>query len=52
MLVPVEAGANRVQITFTRTWDRKAGAWISLVAALILLVWWLLLRNVALGTSP
>jgi len=29
MLVPVEAGANRVQITFIRTWDRTAGAWIS-----------------------
>ncbi len=29
MLVPVEAGENRVQITFVRTWDRTAGAWIS-----------------------
>jgi hypothetical protein len=32
MLVPVEAGANRVQITFVRTWDRTAGAWISVLA--------------------
>jgi 6-pyruvoyl-tetrahydropterin synthase related domain len=32
MLVPVGAGANRVQITFIRTWDRTAGAWISLLA--------------------
>jgi len=32
MLVPVEAGANRVQITFIRTGDRMAGAWISLLA--------------------
>jgi hypothetical protein len=32
MLVPVEAGANRVQITFIRTWDRTAGAWISVIA--------------------
>jgi hypothetical protein len=35
MLVPVEAGANRVQITFVRTWDRKLGAWISLFAVLL-----------------
>ncbi len=35
MLVPVEAGANRVQITFTRTWDRTAGAWISGLALIL-----------------
>jgi hypothetical protein len=29
MLVPVEAGANRIQITFASTWDRTGGAWIS-----------------------
>ncbi len=38
MLVPVEAGANQVQITFIRTWDRTAGAWISLVALALVLV--------------
>ena len=32
MLVPVKAGANRVQITFIRTGDRMAGAWISVLA--------------------
>jgi len=37
MLVPVEAGANRVQIAFTRTWDRRVGTWIS-VLALILVI--------------
>jgi hypothetical protein len=37
MLVPVEAGANRVQIIFLRTWDRTAGAWISMVALLLTL---------------
>ena len=40
MLVPVQRGANRVQIDFVRTWDRTAGAWISglgLVCALVLL---------------
>jgi hypothetical protein len=50
MRVPVEAGANRVQITFIRTWDRTAGAWISLVSALSLLVWWRVLRKVAFQT--
>lgn len=37
MLVPVEAGANRVQITFVRTWDRTAGGWISLLTAISLM---------------
>jgi len=38
MLVPVEAGANRVQITLIRTWDRTAGAWISALALLLMFV--------------
>jgi hypothetical protein len=42
MLVPVEAGANRVQIIFVRTWDRAAGAWASVLALLVTL---LLLRK-------
>jgi len=29
MLIPVQAGENRVQITFTRTWDRTVGGMIS-----------------------
>ena len=37
MLVPVEAGANRVQIALIRTWDRTAGAWISAFALILLL---------------
>ena len=40
MLVPVEAGTNRVQITFIRTWDRRAGGWISLLGAALTLVLW------------
>jgi hypothetical protein len=36
MLVPVEAGMNRIQITFTRTWDRTLGGWISIVTALLI----------------
>ena len=38
MLVPVEAGTNRVQIIFVRTWDRTLGAWISMVAVVFVLV--------------
>jgi hypothetical protein len=34
MLIPVQAGENRVQITFTRTWDRTLGGIISGVTAL------------------
>jgi hypothetical protein len=45
MLVPVKAGVNRVQITFVRTWDRLAGAWISLVAWLCILAWDVLARR-------
>lgn len=39
MLVPVEAGMNRVQITLIRTWDRSVGGWISIVSALSLGGW-------------
>jgi hypothetical protein len=42
ILVPVEAGANRVQIVFARTWDRKAGGWISLGALVFVLLFILL----------
>ncbi len=38
MLVPVNAGANRVLITFNRTWDRTAGAWISAFTVLVTLL--------------
>jgi 6-pyruvoyl-tetrahydropterin synthase related domain len=45
MLVPVEAGLNRVQIRFVRTWDRSAGGWISLIAAICLGLWTLMARR-------
>jgi hypothetical protein len=38
MLVPVEAGTNRVEIIFIRTWDRTLGAWISMVAVVFVIV--------------
>lgn len=39
MLVPVQAGVNRVEIRFLRTWDRTLGGWISVVTALLLFAW-------------
>jgi hypothetical protein len=44
MLIPVPEGKNRVQISFTRTWDRTAGGIISSVAA-VLLVGFITLRR-------
>jgi hypothetical protein len=34
MLLPVQAGENQIRIRFVRTWDRTAGALISLISAL------------------
>lgn len=39
ILVPVEAGRNRVQIAFVRTWDRTLGGWVSLATVLSLILW-------------
>jgi len=41
MLVPVDAGINRVQVSFVRTWDRKVGAWISVLALMLMIVFML-----------
>ncbi len=47
MLVPVAAGANRVEIRFVRTWDRTAGACVSFGTALgVLLATFLRRRSV------
>jgi len=32
MMIPVSVGKNYVQISFARTWDRTAGAWISFLS--------------------
>ncbi len=45
MLVPAVAGMNRVEVRFTRTWDRTAGSWISLVTLLGLLGWRIRLKR-------
>jgi hypothetical protein len=39
MLVPVEAGTNRVEVRLVRTWDRTAGGWISLVSMVGVILW-------------
>lgn len=39
LLVPVPAGMNHVQVTFTRTWDRTAGGWLSFLTLLALVLW-------------
>ena len=50
MLIPVEAGENRVQIVFIRTWDRSVGGWISLLSLLLAVV--LLLRTPGTSSTP
>lgn len=45
MLVPVETGMNRVQLTFVRTWDRMLGGWISMLTLTSIICWALLLRR-------
>jgi hypothetical protein len=47
MLVPVQSGMNRVEIKLVRTWDRKAGGWISAAALLLAIAipWTSKLRN-------
>ena len=36
MLIPVASGDNRIEVTFTRTWDRTAGGIVSGITALSL----------------
>ena len=45
MLVPVEAGMNRVEIRFVRTWDRLLGGCVSLITTLCLAAWILFYRK-------
>lgn len=45
ILVPVEAGVNRVEVRFLRTWDRVLGGWISLVTAISVMIWIWLIRG-------
>ena len=43
MTIPLQAGENKVSVTFVRTWDRTWGAVISLVT--LVLVALLLVRD-------
>jgi len=45
IVVPVETGMNRVEVTFERTWDRTAGGWISVVSALGIMGWLFVCRT-------
>jgi hypothetical protein len=45
MLVPVGAGINRVRITLIRTWDRRAGGWISSATLVGLMLWTVRVRT-------
>jgi hypothetical protein len=49
MMVPVEAGMNRVQITLARTWDRTAGGWISLITVFAVGGWFVMNRRSGSG---
>ncbi len=45
IILPVPAGESEIEVRFVRTWDRTAGAWISLVAFLAWLCGLLMLRR-------
>jgi hypothetical protein len=49
MLVPVEAGMNRVELKFVRTWDRTLGGWISVVSVLGVLAWTIRIKALGCG---
>ncbi len=39
MLIPLHAGMNRVELLFTKTWDRTIGGWISLLTCVGVILW-------------
>jgi 6-pyruvoyl-tetrahydropterin synthase-like protein len=49
MMVPMQAGDNRVQVTFMRTWDRTVGWAVSLTSVVVLLSW--ILKRRLVGTQ-
>jgi hypothetical protein len=53
MLIPVQAGENRVQITLTRTWDRTLGGIVTAVTALLFVIYFALRRlRSGFGLTP
>jgi hypothetical protein len=51
MLVPIPPGAHRVEIRFRRTWDRSAGGAISILSAVGLVGFALILRRPSRATG-
>ncbi|MFI5071129.1 MAG: 6-pyruvoyl-tetrahydropterin synthase-related protein [Terriglobales bacterium] len=47
MVIPIQAGINRVSVTFTRTWDRAVGMLVSLFTAFILFLFAWRQRHIA-----
>ncbi|HET7207485.1 MAG TPA: 6-pyruvoyl-tetrahydropterin synthase-related protein [Terriglobales bacterium] len=45
MVIPVPAGVDRVELKFTRTWDRTAGTAISAAALIGMIVAWMAARK-------
>jgi hypothetical protein len=53
MLIPVQSGENRVQVTFTRTWDRTLGGIVTAVTAVLLGIYFALRRlRSGFGLTP
>jgi hypothetical protein len=51
MLVPVGAGANRVQITFRHTADRIIGGWISVFTVFCVIAWIVIIGRSDVATA-
>jgi hypothetical protein len=53
MAVPVEAGANVVEVRWRSTWDQYAGIWVSLGTLALMLAWgWIAGRRPGKGDDP
>jgi hypothetical protein len=40
LVIPIDAGTNRIHVSWAEGWDRKVGAAISIVAIALLGIWW------------
>jgi hypothetical protein len=52
LLVPVPAGKHQIKLHFGRTWDRTVGAAISLLTALVLMIFAVIVPRRKTRTSP
>jgi hypothetical protein len=46
-VVPIASGESLVRVTLARTWDRKLGGWVSVLAGLLTALWWRWERKLA-----